>query len=352
VPAPDEHVQTQLIDTNPDASGTHDDAPLQPGATFTDVEHDIAIHARATGGGTIGVDVTMPVLVDDVPPSAVGFLDASGDTNAVNLYWAAASDDESVDHYDVTRDGATIGSTAGLSFVDTATTALVSATYGVVAVDPTGNRGPAVSRPVTVRDVTAPAVVASLAASATLTGVSLSWPAAVDNRGVTAYWVKRDGVFVASPSGLSFSERPSAGRHRYTVEAVDAAANHGAAATAEITMPAPAPTETKGPAGTSTTATTPPTPGAAPEGASVRGAVIKVASRRVRRMAHGRRRITMTFTCSRASTMRVYVGSRRVGLRRASQVPATFTLTRGQSRALRVRADFADGVVTRRLVVR
>ena len=101
------------IDTNAAASGrTRATAPLQPGATFTDAAHDIAIHARATGGATIGVDVTMPVLVDDVPPSAVGFLDASGDTNAVSLRWSAASDDESVDHYDILRDGATIGTTA------------------------------------------------------------------------------------------------------------------------------------------------------------------------------------------------------------------------------------------------
>ncbi len=249
VPALDERVQTQLIDTNANASGAHDDAPLQPGATFTDAEHDIAIHARATGGQTIGVDVTMPVLVDDIPPSAVGFLNAGGDTNAVSLFWGAAGDDESVDHYDVIRDGATIGSTGGLSLVDTAATALVSATYEVVAVDPTGNRGPAVSREVTLPDATPPTAVASLAASAAPTGVSLRWPAASDNRGVTAYSVQRDGVIVAAPAGLSFSERPSAGRHRYAVQAVDAAANHGIAATAEITMPAPASTDTTGPAG-------------------------------------------------------------------------------------------------------
>jgi hypothetical protein len=80
--------------------------------------------------------------------------------------------------------------------------------------------------------------------------------------------------------------------------------------------------------------------------------VIKVASRRTRHLAGGRRRITITFTCRRASAMRVYLGSRRVALRRSSRVEATFTLARRQQRSVRVRADFPDGNAFKRLVLR
>jgi hypothetical protein len=80
--------------------------------------------------------------------------------------------------------------------------------------------------------------------------------------------------------------------------------------------------------------------------------VIKVASRRTRRLSGGRRRLTITYTCSRASTMRVYLGNRRAAIRRAGRVQVTFTLARRQQRSVRVRADFGDGYVTRRLVYR
>lgn len=357
VPALHQRIQTRLINTGAGGGGPglRETAPLQPGETFTDTAHNIAIRARATGGGTIGVDVTMPVLVDDVPPGAVSFLDANGDTNAVQLSWGAATDDESVDHYEVIRNGTRIGASGGLSFTDTGTASVVSATYEVVAVDPTGNRGPAVARQVAVRDVTPPSAVASLTASATQNGVSLSWSAASDNRGVTGYRVTRDGAFAGAPSATSFSERPAPGAHSYAVEAVDAAGNRGAAAVAGVTMPAPA-SNPERPATTpesSATTTTTTRPGILPPAvASVRGAVIKTASRRTRRLSRGRRRITIAFTCSRASTMRVYLGSRRVTRRTASRVQVTFTLARRQTRSIRVRADFADGHVTRRLVVR
>ena len=84
----------------------------------------------------------------------------------------------------------------------------------------------------------------------------------------------------------------------------------------------------------------------------MRGAVIRIAARRTQRLSRGRKRVTVTFACSRASTMRVYVGNRRLAKRAASRVQVTFTLTRGRSRTLRVRADFADGFATKRWTFR
>ena len=270
VPALDQRLPTQLVNANAASSASRLTAPLQPGATFTDPEHNIAIGARATGSATVGVDVTMPVLVDDVPPSAVGGLSGDGDTRAVVLSWSAAGDDEAVDHYEVARDGAPIGATAGLSFTDTNTASLVSATYEVVAVDTSANRGPAASTEVAVRQLPPPPT------------------------------------------------------------------------------PAAGPATTTGPGGTIATITAPGSSGAA----SVRGAVIRIAARRTRRLSRGRKRVTVTFACTGASTMRVYVGNRRLAKRVASRAQVTFTLTRGGARTLRVRADFADGFATKRWTFR
>ncbi len=277
VPAIEVPIQSQLINTNAASSASRLTAPLQPGATFNDSPHNIAIQARATGSGTVGVDVTMPALVDDVPPGAVGDLRGDGDTNAVALSWSAASDDEAVDHYEVSRDGAAIGRSAGPAFTDTHTAGLVTATYEVVAVDTSANRGPSVSTLVTVRQLPAPPPPP---------------PATAPARPVT----------------------------------------------------------TTGPGGTTTTITAT-TPGSS-TAASVRGAVIKIGARRTQPLSRGRKRMTVTFACSGASTMRVYVGNRRLAKRAAGRVRVTFTLMRGRPRTLRVRADFADGFAAKRWTFR
>ncbi len=74
--------------------------------------------------------------------------------------------------------------------------------------------------------------------------VTLGWGAASDNVGVSAYRVLRDGVEVATTSGLSFDDTaPPTGRTlSYVVRAVDAAGNLGAFSNAvAIAVPPTAP---------------------------------------------------------------------------------------------------------------
>ena len=65
-----------------------------------------------------------------------------GNTAGVAVRWAAGSDDEAVDHYEIERNGQIVGSTPGLGFDDFGVTALTTVGYRVVTVDTSGNRGP------------------------------------------------------------------------------------------------------------------------------------------------------------------------------------------------------------------
>jgi hypothetical protein len=77
------------------------------------------------------------------------------------------------------------------------------------------------------------------------TRIDLSWSASNDNIAVTGYEVLRDGSFLATATGTSFSDTttdPYSG-HDYRVQALDAAGNHSAPSDV-ATVPAPTPQPT------------------------------------------------------------------------------------------------------------
>ncbi len=81
--------------------------------------------------------------------------------------------------------------------------------------------------------------------TATLVGsdsASLAWPAATDNVGVATYRIYRNGAFLATTSGLTFTDPglPVASSFSYAVSAVDATGNEGPATPpAAVTTPTP-----------------------------------------------------------------------------------------------------------------
>jgi Gametolysin peptidase M11 len=230
--------QTQLLDARP-ATTTSRDAPLQPGESLRDEAYGITVSVGAIAGGTATVTVAMPALVDDVGPSAPQNLASSGDTNAVTLTWSPATDDDAVDHYDVERDAAIIGTTSALSFSDARVADLTVPAYRVIAVDRSGNRGASAPLHAALRDATPPSIVPGLNATTGPAQVTLSWSPAQDNRAIRSYRVIRDGVTVAQVPQTSFSDRPSGGPHRYEVRAEDTSFNPGAPAAANIVATAP-----------------------------------------------------------------------------------------------------------------
>jgi chitodextrinase len=93
--------------------------------------------------------------------------------------------------------------------------------------DNDGKRSVAQGR-VTARDITAPTAPGAPASSAnTGTSVSLSWPAATDDVGVTRYQVFRDGALLTTVSGTSYTDSSTATgtTYTYTIKARDAADN-------------------------------------------------------------------------------------------------------------------------------
>jgi hypothetical protein len=238
VPDLTSHTQPELLDARP-ATNTYLDAALQPGESLRDEAYGITISVGAVAGGTATVTVTMPALADDVGPSSPQSLAFRGDTNAVTLTWSAATDDDAVDHYDVERDAAIIGTTPGLSFSDTRVADLAVPVYRVIAVDRSGNRGASAPLHVGLHDATPPSIVPGLKATASKAQVALSWSPAQDNRAIRSYRVVRDGVTIAQVPRTTFSDRPGGGPHHYEVSAEDTSFNPGAPAAANVVALAP-----------------------------------------------------------------------------------------------------------------
>ncbi|HEU5109155.1 MAG TPA: glycosyl hydrolase [Micromonosporaceae bacterium] len=98
-------------------------------------------------------------------------------------------------------------------------------------------------------DTEPPGGVTGLAATAATGRVTLGWSAASDNVAVTGYAVYRDGVFLATTTGLSYADTAvtAGATYSYRVAARDAAGNEGprsAAATATVPAAPPGPDST------------------------------------------------------------------------------------------------------------
>ena len=199
---------------------------------------------------------------DTIPPTAPSNLaSAAATATQVNLNWSASSDNVAVTEYKVERcvgggclDFTPLAAVAVPQLADTAVNPSTTYRYRVRASDAAGNAS-AFSSIVSVTtasaiDTTPPASPATLNASASSSNLVLvSWSAAVDNVGVTAYLLERcagagcgNFVQIASSGGLSYADNsviPST-TYRYRVRAVDAAINSSPySAIATATTPAP-----------------------------------------------------------------------------------------------------------------
>ncbi len=105
-----------------------------------------AVDAAGNTGTSASIGVTVANAVDATPPDPPGDLQASvGGPRQVSLTWAAAADDVGVTGYEVSRDGAVLTTTSSLGYVDTSIQPGTTATYSVIAIDPSGNRSNAAS---------------------------------------------------------------------------------------------------------------------------------------------------------------------------------------------------------------
>lgn len=208
--------------------------------------------AAAAGSKTVVVDdVTYKTSYtlaasDSTPPTApTGLAAASVASTAVDLTWAAATDNIGVVRYEVLRNGGVVGESATTSYTDTGLSPSTAYTYTVRAVDASSNVSPdSAALAVTTQppaDTTPPSAPTNLAASSvTSSSVVLGWTAATDDRGVTGYRIYRDGTQVGTSTTTAFTDATvlSSTTYAYAVRAQDAAGNLGPASTSlSVTTP-------------------------------------------------------------------------------------------------------------------
>lgn len=176
---------------------------------------------------------------DVIAPTNVGAATPTASGRTVSLSWPAASDAVGGVTYEVMRGAAAAGSytvldqTAGTSYLDTAVASNTTYYYRVVAIDAAGNRSTSTAVPVTTAtfsastDTTAPSIPGGPSVILTSNQPYVSWTSSTDNVGIARYIVRKNGLYVASPTMQSYTDGAAvAGRYAtYSVFAQDAAGN-------------------------------------------------------------------------------------------------------------------------------
>ncbi len=229
------------------------DSASPTGAGATDVEK-VQTGLGRPYGNTSAPSAAVTVTVKDVQaPTVPGNLQVTNPTttdpvtgtvtgtrNARVVFDPSTDDGGATPTYEIYRDGVllaaatpTLNAAGKLIYTDTRLTQGQTYRYAVLAKDVAGNRS-AKSAEVAVTiapDAEAPVFVGTPTATVPdIHGkdVQITWQAATDNIGVTAYGIYRDGTRIATVGGstLSYSDTAlAAGTYRYKVDAVDSAGN-------------------------------------------------------------------------------------------------------------------------------
>ncbi|MEU3252330.1 discoidin domain-containing protein [Streptomyces sp. NPDC006997] len=180
------------------------------------------------------LEVYGPATGDTQAPSApAGLALTEPGTGQIRLTWNAATDNVGVTGYDIYAGGSLLTSVAGdvTTFTDTRP-ADQTVSYYVRARDAAGNQSAnsnTVTRAADDGDTQAPTAPADLALTEPGDGrIKLTWTAASDNRGVTAYDVYANNTLRASVGGdaTTYTDtQPATSTVTYQVRAKDAAGN-------------------------------------------------------------------------------------------------------------------------------
>ena len=237
------------------------------GFYFQGAIDELRIYDRALTAAEIRADMSTPLgeaAADTAPPTAPGALAAQAASGTqVDLSWAAATDNVGVAGYRVEgcagigcSSFAEVAAPSGTTLSDAGLSCATTYRYRVRAVDAAGNLGPyspiATATTPAGADTQAPSAPGPVTAAAASSSASdVSWGAATDNVGVTAYRVERcEGggcaafVQVSTPSATACTDTDLASgtTYRYRIRAEDAAGNLGPYSNvADVTTPATPP---------------------------------------------------------------------------------------------------------------
>jgi len=181
------------------------------------------------------VSATTQAPPDTTKPSVPAGLSASViSSSQINLSWSASTDNVGVTGYKIYRGGTLLTTTTSRTYNNTGLAASTSYSYTVTAIDAAGNESSqctavsATTQAAVVVDTTRPARPSGLAASAISSSqINLSWNASTDNVGVTGYKIYRGGVYLATATGITYSNTglSASTAYSYQVSAIDAAGN-------------------------------------------------------------------------------------------------------------------------------
>ncbi|MGH8176263.1 MAG: fibronectin type III domain-containing protein, partial [Steroidobacter sp.] len=169
---------------------------------------------------------------DTAAPSVpTGLAGSAPNSGAVNLSWAASTDNVGVTGYRIYRGGVHIADTTSTSYSNTGLSGSTTYSYQVSARDAAGNfSGLSSAVGVTTPDTIAPSAPTSLSASAvSSTQINLSWSGSSDTggSGLAGYRVYRNGAHLGNTTATSFASTglATSTTYSYTVAAYDNAAN-------------------------------------------------------------------------------------------------------------------------------
>lgn len=220
------------------------DSALNPSTSYTYAvfAQDAALNTSLTSAT---VTITTPAAPDTTKPTVPTNLKVTAtDATSTALTWTASTDNVGVTRYLVFRGGVQVGTSTTATYADSALTAKTTYSYTVAAQDAASNTSSAssavsVTTPAAA-DTTSPTAPATFTATvASFNQIALTWTAATDNVGVTAYRLSRAGVQINQSSALTFTDSnlTPATSYTYSVIALDAAGNSSAAKAVTISTP-------------------------------------------------------------------------------------------------------------------
>ncbi|MHA1330063.1 MAG: lamin tail domain-containing protein [Candidatus Hodarchaeales archaeon] len=177
---------------------------------------------KSSAASATTLDITPPAQVTGLVATAVS-------SSQIDLVWDANTESD-LDYYTVYRDGVFLTTVTTTSYSDIGLTDGTTYTYEVSATDTSGNEGlKSASSSATTTDITPPAQVTGLTATAVSESqVDLSW-AANSESDLDHYVIYRDGVFLTTTTQTSYSDTGLTPETTYTYEvsAVDTSGNEG-----------------------------------------------------------------------------------------------------------------------------
>jgi chitodextrinase len=203
--------------------------------------HNITVQAydtvrnRSARSTALAVSTIAPP--DLIPPTAPTSLTAVGVTkNHIMFQWSGATDNVGVTRYNIYLNGTYSKTATSTQSEFLSLTSSTAYNVRIQAVDAAGNRSPLSEvLTLTTLDGIAPSVPDGLVSSlVTKTGFRVTWNASTDNGAVTKYNVYRNGTYVQTVTGTSYTFNGLEVNltHQITVLAIDDAGNRSAQSTA------------------------------------------------------------------------------------------------------------------------